>query len=93
MIGRADEEKLTAHREPCSDYRKGLTVDDDDNLIKIYILKQKPPVESRCNHDAKYTEGGGNHHLTKNICTNMELIKYTQYRILVPHNNGNVKLI
>ena len=47
---------------------------------------------SRRNDDAKYTESGGNDHLTKDTCKNMELSKYTRYRILVPHNNGNVKL-
>ena len=47
---------------------------------------------SRRNDDAKNIEGNGNDHLTKNICENIELIKYTEYRILVPHNNGNIKL-
>ena len=44
------------------------------------------------NDDAKYIEGGGNDHLTKNTRGNMDLSKYNWYRILVPHNNGNVKL-
>ena len=47
---------------------------------------------SLCKYNTKYTEGVGNDHLTKNIRENMELSKYTRYRILVPHNNGNVKL-
>ena len=47
---------------------------------------------TRRNDDAKYTEGGGNNHLNKNICKNMDLSKYTRYKILVPHHNGNVNL-
>ena len=47
---------------------------------------------SRRNDEAKYTEGGGNEHLTKNIYENQDLSKCTRYRILVLHNNGNVKL-
>ena len=47
---------------------------------------------SRSNDEYKYTEGGDNNHLTKNIHENLELSKYNQYIILVPHNNGNVKL-
>ena len=46
----------------------------------------------RRNADAKYTEGGGKDHLTKNIRENLELSKYIQYRIVVLHNNGNVYL-
>ena len=30
--------------------------------------------------------------LPKIYVNNLDLIKYTRYRILVPHNNGNVKL-
>ena len=59
---------------------------------KIYTINQKPPVGSRHNDNAKYTEGGGNYHLTKNIRENMELSKYSWYGILVPHNNGNFNL-
>ena len=60
--------------------------------LKMYIIDQKPPEGSRRNNDAKYTEGGGNNCLTKNICENLELSKYIWYIILVPHNNGNFKL-
>ena len=45
----------------------GKTAGDNDHLIKMYIINQKPPVGSRLNDDAKYTEGSGNDHLTKNI--------------------------
>ena len=55
-------------------------------------MNQNPPVGSRRNDSAKYTEGGGNNHLTKNLRENLDLIKYTQYRILVPHNNINFNL-
>ena len=34
---------------------------------KIHTINQKPPVGSRDNDIAKYTEGGGNDQLTKNI--------------------------
>ena len=47
---------------------------------------------SRRNDEAKYTEGGGNDHLTKNIHENMKLSNHTRYRILVSHNSGNVNL-
>ena len=60
---------------------------------KIYIINQKPPVGSHCNDNAKYTEGGGNDHLAKNIRENLELSKYTWSRILVPYNIGNFKIM
>ena len=56
------------------------------------MINHKLLSESCCNDKSKYIEGVGNDHLIKNICENMELSKYTQYRILGPHNNGNVKL-
>ena len=34
---------------------------------KIYIINQTTTVGSCRNDDAKYIEGGGNDHLTKNI--------------------------
>ena len=59
---------------------------------KIYIINQRPPVGSCCNDEAKYTEDSGKNHLTKNIRKNMEVSKYTQCRILVPHNNVNANI-
>ena len=50
-------------------------------------------MEVRRNDDAKYTEGSGNDHLTKYIRKNIELSKYTWYRIFAPHNNVNFKII
>ena len=57
---------------------------------KICIINQKLPVGGSRNDDAKYTEGGGDDHLI--YMETMELSKYTLYRILVPHNNGNANL-
>ena len=47
---------------------------------------------SRRNDDAKYTEGGDNDHITKNLRKNIELSKYNRYKVLVPHNNEHVKI-
>ena len=76
-----------------------LILDRDEQLVmvitssKIYIINQKPLVGSRLNYNTKYKEGGCDDHLTKIYVENLDLSKYTQYRILVPQNNGNVKLI
>ena len=63
-----NDEKYTAQREPVSDSIKVITSGDDDYVIKNVHKKQKPPLGSHRNDGVKYTEGGGNDHLTKNIC-------------------------
>ena len=56
------------------------------------MINDKHTMGIRRNDDVKYIGGGGNVQLTKNTRENIELGKYNRYGILVPHNNGNVKL-